>query len=85
VVDGIEGSVAQQLQRSLSAPTVGDKFYCMQDRYHQPVTLAALPPNIYLVVFPTNRAENWNLAAPLATCNLHVERRDDGLVLEFRK
>jgi Protein of unknown function (DUF1681) len=41
--------------------------------------------HIYLVVFPTKRAEDWNLAAPLATCNLHVERRDDGLVLEFRK
>jgi Protein of unknown function (DUF1681) len=30
-------------------------------------------------------AEDWNLAAPLATCNLVVERRDDQLVLEFRK
>jgi Protein of unknown function (DUF1681) len=42
--------------------------------------------HIYTLLFsPTNRAEDWNLAAPLATCNLHVERRDDGLVLEFRK
>jgi hypothetical protein len=38
-----------------------------------------------LLYFTTNRAEDWNLAEPLATCNLHVERRDDGLVLEFRK
>jgi len=29
------------------------------------------------------RAEDWNLAKPLQTCNLLVERRGDQLVLEF--
>jgi len=30
-----------------------------------------------------NRAEDWNLAKPLQTCSLLVERRGDQLVLEF--
>lgn len=30
-------------------------------------------------------AENWNLASPIATCSLLVERRGDCLVLEFRQ
>jgi Protein of unknown function (DUF1681) len=33
----------------------------------------------------SGRAEDWNLAHPLAVCRLLVERRDDKLVLEFTK
>jgi Protein of unknown function (DUF1681) len=38
--------------------------------------------HIYIYI---NSAEQWNLASPLATCSLLVERRDDCLVLDFRQ
>jgi hypothetical protein len=36
-----------------------------------------------LLIYILNSAEDWNLAKPLATCKLLVERRGDELVLEF--
>jgi hypothetical protein len=41
--------------------------------------------NVYYENPEKNRAENWNLASPIATCSLLVERRGDCLVLEFRQ
>lgn len=45
---------------------------------------------VYLYTVPTlktssgHRAEDWNLANPIQTCKLLVERRGDSLALEFR-
>jgi adaptin ear-binding coat-associated protein 1/2 len=51
------------------------RWSALRQRY----ALSHLPFSITITI----RAEDWNLASPLQTCQLIVERRGDALVLEF--